>query len=253
MTGSTIRRCTRSSPPALEGATGDELAALPLPDAYRAAYVRREDASMFEGVGLRATRTRASRSRRRGAPPRARARRGVRRGHGLVDQLQHRVDLDLRAAVDVRLPRPARPGVRLGRAPRARPPRVGSDASGVVLRVGSAVRHWRPGDKVTVHCNYVDDQDPTRPRRLHARGEPADLGVRDQLRRPRGRRGGEGQPADAKARRTSAGRRPPSTPCATRRPTGCSSRTTARRSPRATPCSSGARPAASAASRCSTC
>jgi crotonyl-CoA reductase len=38
---------------------------------------------------------------------------------------------------------------------------VGSDASGVVLRVGSAVRNWRPGDKVTVHCNYVDDQDPS--------------------------------------------------------------------------------------------
>src|SRR3954469_24390895 len=38
---------------------------------------------------------------------------------------------------------------------------VGSDASGVVLRVGSAVRNWKPGDRVTVHCNYVDDQDPS--------------------------------------------------------------------------------------------
>ncbi len=38
---------------------------------------------------------------------------------------------------------------------------VGSDASGVVLRVGSAVRNWKPGDKVTVHCNYVDDQSPS--------------------------------------------------------------------------------------------
>lgn len=38
---------------------------------------------------------------------------------------------------------------------------VGSDASGVVVRVGSAVRNWRPGDRVTVHCNYVDDQDPS--------------------------------------------------------------------------------------------
>ena len=32
---------------------------------------------------------------------------------------------------------------------------------GVVLRVGSAVRNWKPGDKVVVHCNYVDDQDPS--------------------------------------------------------------------------------------------
>ena len=36
---------------------------------------------------------------------------------------------------------------------------VGSDASGVVLKVGSAVRQWKPGDRVTVHCNHVDDQD----------------------------------------------------------------------------------------------
>jgi crotonyl-CoA reductase len=38
---------------------------------------------------------------------------------------------------------------------------VGSDASGVVLRIGSAVRNWKPGDRVTVHCNHVDDQDPS--------------------------------------------------------------------------------------------
>src|SRR5579862_8039142 len=38
---------------------------------------------------------------------------------------------------------------------------VGSDASGVVIRVGSAVRNWKPGDRVVVHCNHVDDQDPS--------------------------------------------------------------------------------------------
>jgi crotonyl-CoA reductase len=38
---------------------------------------------------------------------------------------------------------------------------VGSDASGVILRTGSAVRKWKPGDKVTIHCNYLDDQDPS--------------------------------------------------------------------------------------------
>ena len=36
---------------------------------------------------------------------------------------------------------------------------VGSDASGVVLKVGTAVRNWKPGDRITVHCNHVDDQD----------------------------------------------------------------------------------------------
>jgi crotonyl-CoA reductase len=38
---------------------------------------------------------------------------------------------------------------------------MGSDAAGVVLKVGSAVRNWKPGDKVTAHCLHVDDQDPS--------------------------------------------------------------------------------------------
>ncbi len=38
---------------------------------------------------------------------------------------------------------------------------IGSDASGVVLRTGSAVRNWKPGDRVTVQCQHVDDQDPS--------------------------------------------------------------------------------------------
>jgi crotonyl-CoA reductase len=38
---------------------------------------------------------------------------------------------------------------------------VGSDAAGVVLRVGEAVRNWAPGDRVTLHCNSVDDQSPS--------------------------------------------------------------------------------------------
>jgi crotonyl-CoA reductase len=37
---------------------------------------------------------------------------------------------------------------------------VGSDASGVVLRVGAGVSKWKPGDRVVVHCNYVDLEDP---------------------------------------------------------------------------------------------
>ncbi len=38
---------------------------------------------------------------------------------------------------------------------------IGSDGSGVVIATGSAVRNWKVGDRVTIHCNYVDDQDPT--------------------------------------------------------------------------------------------
>ncbi|MFA9444387.1 crotonyl-CoA carboxylase/reductase [Egicoccus sp. AB-alg6-2] len=37
---------------------------------------------------------------------------------------------------------------------------VGSDAAGVVLRTGPGVTQWRPGDRVTVHCNSVDLEGP---------------------------------------------------------------------------------------------
>ena len=62
---------------------------------------------------------------------------------------------------------------------------MGSDASGVVLRVGSAVRNWKPGDAVTVHCNYRRRPGPVGARRLDDGDEPAHLGLRVELRRPR--------------------------------------------------------------------
>jgi crotonyl-CoA reductase len=37
---------------------------------------------------------------------------------------------------------------------------LGSDAAGVILRTGPGVTVFKPGDEVTVHCNYVDLQAP---------------------------------------------------------------------------------------------
>ena len=37
---------------------------------------------------------------------------------------------------------------------------IGSDASGVVVRTGSAVRHWTPGDRVVVFPGVIDPGDP---------------------------------------------------------------------------------------------
>ncbi|WP_416976029.1 alcohol dehydrogenase catalytic domain-containing protein, partial [Streptomyces sp. 4F14] len=37
---------------------------------------------------------------------------------------------------------------------------IGSDASGVVVRAGAAVRRWRPGAHVVVSCVQVDDHEP---------------------------------------------------------------------------------------------
>src|ERR671926_1589714 len=36
----------------------------------------------------------------------------------------------------------------------------GSDASGVVWKVGEGVTRWRPGDEVVVHCNQASYEDP---------------------------------------------------------------------------------------------
>ena len=117
---------------------------------------------MFEGVDVGGQGPPQVAPRRRGGHARAGARRGLRGRHGVGHQLQHGVDLDLRAAADLRLPRPPRQGVACG-APAtpcrttwsAPTPRASS------LQVGSAVRNWKPGDRVTVHCNHVDDQDPS--------------------------------------------------------------------------------------------
>jgi crotonyl-CoA reductase len=146
---------------ALEGATGDDLAALPLPATYRAAYVRREDATMFEGVASEDKDPRKSIvvgevPLPELAPDEAYV--AVMASSinfntvwtsifeplstfGFLDRLGRESVWGARHALDHHV--------------------VGSDASGVVLRVGSAVRRWRPGDRVTVHCNYVDDQDPS--------------------------------------------------------------------------------------------
>lgn len=37
---------------------------------------------------------------------------------------------------------------------------LGSDAAGVVVRTGDAVRHWKVGDRVIVAAPYIDEQDP---------------------------------------------------------------------------------------------
>ncbi len=145
----------------MSGAGGDDIAGLPLPQSYRAAFVRREDAGMFDGVDT------ADKDPRKSlhvadvpvpelAPDEAYV--AVMAGainfntvwtsifeplptFGFLDRLGREGTWGARHALPYHV--------------------VGSDASGVVVRVGSAVRNWRPGDRVVIHCNYVDDQDPS--------------------------------------------------------------------------------------------
>ncbi len=143
------------------GASGDELAALPLPDHYRAAFVRKDEVGMFEGV----------------ASADKDPRRSLHVGEVATPELApDEVVLAVMASsinfntVWTSIFEPVSTFGFLGRLGResvwgARHDQpfhvVGSDASAVVLRVGSAVRNWKPGDRVVVHCNYVDDQDPS--------------------------------------------------------------------------------------------
>jgi crotonyl-CoA reductase len=146
---------------ALEGAPGDDLARLPLPETYRAAFVRRDEVGMFDGLAS------SDKDPRKSlhvdevplpelAPDEAYV--AVMASainfntvwtsifeplptFGFLDRLGKESRWGARHALDYHV--------------------VGSDASGVVLRTGSLVRNWKPGDKVTIHCNYVDDQDPS--------------------------------------------------------------------------------------------
>ena len=145
----------------LAGAEGPELAALPVPESYRAAFVRREDVGMFEGLAS-ADKDPTKSLHVDDVPTPALAPDEV-----YLAVMASSINFNT-VWTSIFEPLPTFAFLdRLGKesewgARHALPYQVvGSDASGVVLQVGSAVRLWKPGDRVTVHCNYVDDQDPS--------------------------------------------------------------------------------------------
>ena len=184
------------------GASPESLASTPMPTSTRAVFVRRDEVDMFAGLASKDKDPRRSLHVDEVAAARARPRRGLRRGHGLVDQLQHGVDQHLRAAADLRLPRPTGQGVVLGAASRARLPRrrLGRLRGGAARRLGGAQLEGRRRGHRPLQLRRRPG--PERPRRLDAGRQPADLGLRDELRRTRRHLRGEGQPADAQARPT---------------------------------------------------
>jgi crotonyl-CoA reductase len=143
------------------GASGDEIAALPIPERYRAAHVLRAEQEMWAGVPSEDKDPRKSLHIGEVPTPElapdevylAVMASSINFNtvwtsifeplptFGFLDRLAHESTWAARHQQDFHV--------------------VGSDASGVVLRVGSAVRNWAPGDRVVVHCNYVDDQDPS--------------------------------------------------------------------------------------------
>ena len=145
----------------MQGAPGEELGAMGLPDSYRAAFVKRDESQMFEGLGSDEKDPRKSLHVADVVLPELAPDEAFvavmasainfntvwtsifepLSTFGFLDRLGRESSWGARHALDYHV--------------------VGSDGSGVVLKVGSAVRNWKPGDRVTLHCNYVDDQDPS--------------------------------------------------------------------------------------------
>ncbi|MEM7338850.1 MAG: crotonyl-CoA carboxylase/reductase [Actinomycetota bacterium] len=142
-------------------ASGDDLANIPLPEAYRAAYVRQADIGMFEGKESWQKDPRESLHVGEVKTPE------LAPDEVVVAVMASSINFNT-VWTSIFEPLPTFGFLsRLGRESYwgARHNLdyhvVGSDGSGVVIRTGSAVRNWKPGDRVTLHCNYVDDQDPT--------------------------------------------------------------------------------------------
>jgi crotonyl-CoA reductase len=143
------------------GADAETLASLPMPTTTRAVFVRREDADMFQGMASSDKDPRKSLKMGEVPLPElapdevfiAVMASSINFNtvwtsifeplstFGFLDRLGKESVWGKRHALDYHV--------------------VGSDASGVVVRVGSAVRNWKIGDEITVHCNYLDDQDPS--------------------------------------------------------------------------------------------
>jgi crotonyl-CoA reductase len=142
------------------GASGAELEAVPLPESYRGAYVRRDEQTMFDGMASADKDPRHAIHVGEVPVPKVAPDEAVVAvmassinfntvwssifeplpTFGFLDRLGRESEWGARHALDHHV--------------------LGSDAAGVVIRVGSAVRDWKPGDRVCIHCNYVDDQDP---------------------------------------------------------------------------------------------
>ena len=144
----------------LEGASGDQIAGLPLPESMRAAVVRKADVDMFDGVASQEKDPRQSlKIDEVPLPPLgpnevliAPMASALNYNtvwtsifeplptFGFLERMGKDSELGARHDLDYHI--------------------VGSDAAAVVLRTGPGVTRWKPGDRVTVHCNYVDLEAP---------------------------------------------------------------------------------------------
>ncbi|HZQ26412.1 MAG TPA: crotonyl-CoA carboxylase/reductase [Acidimicrobiales bacterium] len=143
------------------GASGQDIANLPVPESYRAALVRKDEVGMFEGIASADKDPRKSLHVEDVPTPE------LAPNEAYVAVMASAINFN---TVWTSIFEPLstfqfleRLGKESSWGKRHDLPYhvVGSDGAGVVLKVGSAVRNWKPGDRVTIHCNHVDDQDPS--------------------------------------------------------------------------------------------
>jgi crotonyl-CoA reductase len=133
---------------------------LPVPDTYRAAVVRAEEAEMFEGMDSRDKDPRKSLHVQEVATPE------LGPGEAIVVVMASAINYN---TVWTSIFEPVSTFGFLKRYAKSSSLAakhdlpyhvVGSDLAGVVLRVGPGVTKWKPGDEVVAHCLSVELEDP---------------------------------------------------------------------------------------------
>src|SRR5688572_6821573 len=140
------------------GATvsAEDIAALPVPESYRAVTVHKDEAGMFEGVASRDKDPRQSLHVEDVATPE------LGPGEALVAAMASAINYN---SVWTSIFEPVSTFTFLERYGRMSPLSqrhdlpyhvIGSDLAGVVLRTGPGVHAWSPGDEVVAHCLSVE-------------------------------------------------------------------------------------------------
>ena len=144
----------------LQGAPGEEIGALELPESMKAAFVRRDEQEMFQGISSEEKDPRKSlHIDEVPLPP-------LGPNEVLVANMASAINFNTvwtsifePVSTFAFLERFAREG-ELGARHNLDYHIVGSDSAAVVLKTGPGVTRWKPGDEVTIHCNYVDMEAP---------------------------------------------------------------------------------------------
>jgi crotonyl-CoA reductase len=140
----------------LEAITSGETAAvagLPVPESYRGVVVRADEADMFDGLATRERDPRKSLHVEEVPTPE------LGPGEALVAVMASAINYNT-VWTSIFEPLPTFKFLKkYGRGHDLPYHVVGSDAAGVVLRVGPGVTKWRPGDEVVAHCLSVELED----------------------------------------------------------------------------------------------